>query len=180
MVPKKVFFTNGVGVHKEKLASFEMALRDAGIAQFNLVNVSSIMPPACKIVTKKKGLQELQAGEIVHCVMSRNDTCEPNRLLAAAVGAAVPADKSQHGYISEHHCYGQTERATGDYAEDLAAGMLASTLGIQDPDAVEWKERQQYYKISGKIVRTFNATQSSVGAKNGNWVTVLAAAVFIP
>src|SRR5207302_2033465 len=55
MVPKKVFFTKGVGVHKEKLASFEMALRVAGLAHCNLVLVSSIYPPGCKIIPKEEG-----------------------------------------------------------------------------------------------------------------------------
>lgn len=180
MIPAKVFFTNGVGVHKEKLVSFEMALRDAGIQQFNLVTVSSILPPACQIVSKNKGLQELHAGEVVFCVMSRNESNEPNRLMAASVGMAVPDDKNQHGYISEHHSFGQTEQESGDYAEDLAACMLASTLGIKEPAAVEWKEKEQYYKISGKIVKTCNSTQSYVGTKGTDWVTVIAAAVFVP
>ena len=56
-VPSKLFFTRGVGVHKEKLSSFELALRSAGIAQFNLVRVSSIYPPECKIVTRAQGLK---------------------------------------------------------------------------------------------------------------------------
>ena len=45
MVPKRLFFTKGVGKHKERLTSFELALRDAGIAAQNLVRVSSIFPP---------------------------------------------------------------------------------------------------------------------------------------
>jgi len=180
MIPKKVFFTNGVGVHREKLVSFEMALRDAGIEKFNLVSVSSILPPGCQIISKKSGLEQLNPGQIVFCVMSRNESNEPNRLMAAAVGMAEPADKNQHGYISEHHCFGQTEQTAGDYAEDLAASMLASTLGIETPNAVEWKEKEQYFKINGKIVKTHNCTQSSVGTKGDDWVTVIAAAVFVP
>lgn len=180
MVPKKVFFTKGVGIHKEKLMSFEMALRDAGIQQFNLVMVSSILPPGCEIVQRKKGLEELKPGEIVFCVMSRNESNEPNRLMSASIGLAVPADKNQHGYISEHHAFGQTDEAAGDYSEDLAASMLATTLGIEAPNAVEWKEKEQAYKISGKIVKTFNSTQSYVGTKGTDWVTVIAAAVFVP
>ena len=42
MTPKKIFFTKGVGVHKDKLSSFEVALRSAGIEKCNLVYVSSI------------------------------------------------------------------------------------------------------------------------------------------
>jgi arginine decarboxylase len=180
MVPKKVFFTNGVGVHREKLESFEMALRDAGIEKFNIVTISSILPPACQIISKKSGLEQLKAGQIVFCVMSRNESNEPNRLMVASVGIAEPSDKTQHGYISEHHGFGQTDQCAGDYAEDLAASMLASTLGIEQPSAVEWKEKEQYYKISGKIVKTYNCTQSSIGTKGTDWVTVIAVAVFVP
>ncbi|HJU63692.1 MAG TPA: pyruvoyl-dependent arginine decarboxylase, partial [Candidatus Binatia bacterium] len=51
MIPKKCFFTKGVGVHKERLASFELALRTAGLAYCNLVLVSSIYPPFCKRIS---------------------------------------------------------------------------------------------------------------------------------
>ncbi|MEO0206696.1 MAG: pyruvoyl-dependent arginine decarboxylase, partial [candidate division WOR-3 bacterium] len=69
IIPKRLFLTKGVGKHKEKLASFEAALRDAGIAPFNIVRVSSILPPNCKIVSRTKGLQYLSPGEVVFCVM---------------------------------------------------------------------------------------------------------------
>ncbi len=181
MVPTKFFLTKGVGVHKEKLSSFEVALRDAGIAPFNLVCVSSILPPACKKVTRDKGLTFLNAGEIVFCVMARNDTNEPNRLISASVGCAIPVAHKQHyGYLSEHHSYGQTEPISGEYAEDLAASMLASTLGVKfNPDDA-WDTRRQAYKLSGKIVYTSNITQTARGNKNGLWTSVVAAVIFIP
>ncbi|MEA3470681.1 MAG: arginine decarboxylase, pyruvoyl-dependent, partial [Thermodesulfobacteriota bacterium] len=129
-VPQKIFFTKGVGSHKEELHSFELALRSAGIEKCNLVQVSSIFPPGCKVISRERGLKELQPGNITYCVMSRTSSDEPRRLIAASVGCAMPADKEAYGYISEHHAFGQTEREAGDYAEDLAAAMLASTLGI--------------------------------------------------
>lgn len=178
MVPKKIFFTKGVGRHKERLASFELALRDAGIEKFNLVTVSSIMPPNCKLITKEKGLQELKAGEIVHCVLAKNETEENNRLVAASIGCAVPSDINAYGYLSEHHGFGETDEQAGEYAEDLAASMLATTLGIEFDSEKGWDEREQIYKMSGKIIRTRNITQSAEG-KIGLWTTVIAAAVFV-
>ena len=179
LVPKYIFFTKGVGRHREELGSFEMALRDAGIEKFNLVAVSSIFPPGCKIVSKSQGLQYLNPGEVVFCVMYQLRSNEPNRLLAAAIGLAVPADSAQYGYLSEHKSFGETEEKAGDYAEDLAASMLATTLGLDfDPDAA-WDEREQLYKASGKIIKTTNITQSAVGHKDGLWTTVLAAAIFV-
>lgn len=179
MVPKRVFFTKGVGVHKEKLASFELALRNAGLAHCNLVLVSSIYPPGCKRISKEEGLKLLRPGEIVFCVYDREGTSEPNRLIAASVGVAIPADPEQYGYLSEHHSFGETEEKAGEYAEDLAASMLATTLGIEFSAEADWDEREQLFKMSGKIVRTSNITQSAIGNKDGLWTTVFAAGVFI-
>lgn len=179
MVPNKVFFTKGVGKDKEKLKSFELALRNAGIEKFNLVNVSSILPPKCRILSREKGLSLLKAGEIVFCVMARNETNEPNRLISAAIGCAVPADENAYGYLSEHHDFGMTDDKSEDYAEDLAATMLASTLGVEfDPDS-SYDEKKETWKISDKIVRTSGIAQSAVGDKNGLWTSVISVAVFV-
>ena len=178
MVPSRIFFTKGVGVHKERLASFEIALRAAGIAHCNLILVSSIYPPGVKKISKEEGVKLLRPGEIVYAVYDRESTNEPNRLIAASVGVAIPADGNQHGYLSEHHAYGETEEKAGEYAEDLAASMLASTLGIEFNAQTAWDEREQIFKMSGKIVRALNITQSAIGNKDGFWTTVFAAAVF--
>ena len=179
LVPKYIFFTKGIGRHKEELGSFEMALRDAGIEKYNLVTVSSIFPPNCKIIPRDKGLQLLPPGQVVFCVMYQNRSNEPNRLMAASVGLAVPADSNQYGYLSEHKSFGETEEKAGEYAEDLAASMLATTLGLEFEPNAAWDEREQIYKSSGKIIKTTNLTQSAIGHKDGLWTTVLAAAVFI-
>ena len=179
IIPREVFLTKGTGRHKEKLQSFEIALRDAGIAQFNIVRVSSIFPPNCKISAKDKGLLKLSAGQIVFAVLSENSTYEPNRLIAASIGLAIPADKNRYGYLSEHHSFGQTDSVAGEYAEDLAASMLASTLGLEYDEHLEWQEREEQWKMQGEIVKTTNITQSAIGDKNGLWTSVVAAAVFI-
>jgi arginine decarboxylase len=180
IVPQKMFLTRGVGRARDKLASFEAALRHAGIAPFNLVKVSSILPPGCKIVSRQKGVDTLLPGQIVFVVMSENQTSEPHRLISASVGVAVPADKKQYGYLSEYHSFGEKEEKAGDYAEDLAAQMLASTLGVPFNVDSSYDERREEWKISGKIVRTRNITQTAVGERNGLWTTVLTAAVFVP
>lgn len=179
MLPTKIFLTKGVGIHKEYLTSFELALRSAGIAPFNLVTVSSIFPPGCKIISREDGLKLLQPGSIVHCVMARNATNEPNRLVAASIGVAIPQDNNQYGYLSEHHPYGETDEKAGEYAEDLAATMLATTLGIEFDSDASWDEREQVYKASGQIIRTKNITQSALGSKDGLWTSVIAVGVFI-
>lgn len=177
LVPKKVFFTKGVGTHKEELRSFELALRDAGIEKCNLVYVSSIFPPGCKIISRNEGIRQLIPGMITYCVLARCGSNEPHRLVAASVGCAIPTDKTIYGYLSEHHSYGKTEKSAGDYSEDLAAAMLASTLGVEFDENKSWDEKEEVFKISGKIVRTTNITQTAV-VKNG-YCTVVAAAVLL-
>ncbi|MFH0892591.1 arginine decarboxylase, pyruvoyl-dependent [Candidatus Falkowbacteria bacterium RIFOXYB2_FULL_47_14] len=177
--PKKLFLTKGVGVHKHKLASFEVALRAAGIEKCNLVYVSSILPPNCKIISAKQGIEELKPGQITFCVMARMETNEPNRLVTASIGIAVPKDKNSYGYLSEHHGYGEKPKQAGDYAEDLAATMLASTLGVDFDPNKDWHEREQTYKASGLIIKTTNICQSAEGNKDGLWTTVLCAAVLL-
>ena len=178
-VPSKIFLTKGIGKHKEKLTSFEMALRDAGISQFNLVRVSSIFPPYCKIVSPREALKHLEPGQIVHCVMANSETNEPNRLVAAAVGMARPRDAGQFGYLSEHHSYGETAKKAGDYCEDLAATMLATLLGVEFDPNKNYDERKEIYRMSGRIVESRSIVQSAEGHKDGLWTTVVAACIFI-
>lgn len=178
MIPAKVFLTKGVGIHKDKLASFEMALRMAGIEKCNLVSVSSIYPPNAKMISKDEGLKILKPGQITFCVLARIETNEPNRLVAASVGLAIPKDSNQYGYLSEHHAYGDKGDKAGEYAEDLAATMLATTLGVEFDPNIAWEEREQVYKASGHIFKTTNITQSAEGHKDGLWTTVIAVAVF--
>jgi arginine decarboxylase len=179
MVPRKVFFTKGVGVHKDRLASFELALRAGKIEKYNLVYVSSIFPPQCEKVSVEDGIGELHPGEIVFCVMARTDTNEPNRMITSAIGIALPKEPNQYGYLSEHHAYGETEIVSGEYAEDLAATMLATTLGIAFDPNTAWLEREQIYKASGKIITTSHICSSAMGNEYGLWTTAIAVAVFV-
>jgi len=177
-VPRFFFLTKGVGRHKEQLSSFEVALKDAGISSFNHVTVSSIVPPGCRQITREQGAEMLRPGEIVFLVLARNSTNEPHRLLASSIGLAIPKDEAVHGYLSEWHGYGVTDEEAGEYSEDLAAQMLASTLGLDFDINTSWDEREQVFKSSGKIIKTANITQSAVAIK-GQWTTVIAGAVFI-
>ena len=178
LVPVKVFLTKGVGRHRYQLKSFEEALRQAGVAQQNLVQVSSILPPKCKIIARENGLKSLVPGQISYCVMARSDTNEHGRLIASSIGIAVPKDRNKWGYISEVHGHGMNKPEAADMAEDLAADMLGTTLGLEvDPDKA-WSEKEQVYKASGLIIRTSNITQTARGQKE-LWTTTVAIAMLL-
>lgn len=179
MVPSRMFFTRGMGKHRNNLQSFEVALRDAGIAQCNLVRVSNIFPQRCKIVSPRLGLRELIPGQITFCVMAEERTNEPNRLISAGIGLALPAGDAHYGYISEHHGFGMTERKVGDFVEDMAASMLASTVGVEFDADADYDKRREIYRMSGQIVHTRHVVQTAEGDKNGLWTCVVAAAIFL-
>ncbi|MHA1106322.1 MAG: pyruvoyl-dependent arginine decarboxylase [Promethearchaeota archaeon] len=179
LVPKKIFFVKGVGYHKKKLSAFEQALRNAGIEKYNIVTVSSIFPPNCIEVNKEDGLKQLHPGQIIYCILARETSNEYNRVIAASIGVAKPADKGQYGYLSEHHAFGVKSETVADEAEDLAAEMLASTLGIPfDPNA-NYDEKREVYKMGGKIFQTKSITAHATVKEEGEWASVLAAAIFI-
>jgi arginine decarboxylase len=120
-------------------------------------------------------------GQIVFTILARSSTNEPNRLIAASIGLARPADDdyTQHGYLSEHHSTGETAQKAGDYAEDMAMEMLATTLGLPNDPTLTWDQREEQWKLSGKIYKTQNITQSAEGNKDGLWTTVISAAILI-
>lgn len=190
-VPQALFFTAGVGVHREQLNSFELALRDAGISGCNLVYVSSILPPNCKIIKREEGLKYLKPGEIVFCVMARMQTNEPGQLVSSAIGCAIPDkekwDKGQHGYISECHKTGMTNKETAEFAEDQAAEMMASLLDVDLDWDKAWDRISNTVEIKGRPVHTRSVVQSAVGRKSkrpdahpgDTWVTTVAAAVML-
>ena len=177
-IPTQAFLTKGVGRHKEKLTSFEEALRDAELASYNLVRVSSIFPPHCKLVDRPKGLKMLHAGQILFTVLAESATNEASRLVAASIGLAIPSDPTHHGYISEHHSYGQNRDVSGDYAEDLAASMLATVLGVPFDPEQDWDQRKEQWMLSGEIVKTLNVTATAECGNDGRWTTVVAAVAF--
>jgi arginine decarboxylase len=179
LVAKELFLTRGIGVHEDKLTSFEFALRDAGIAGTNIVLISSIFPPNAKLIPRKDGLKKIQPGQILFTIYSRNQTNEPHRMVSASVGLALPKDRSRYGYLSEYDAFGQNEKQAGDYAEDVAAQMLASSLGIPFDIDKSWDEKRQQWSISGKIYKSQNITMSAKGDKNGKWTTVFSAACLI-
>ncbi len=178
-IPARVFLTSGIGVARRKLTSFEFALREAGIERCNLVRVSSIFPPRCELISRDEGIALIKPGAITFCVVAEFSTDEPERRIVSSIGLALPRDPDMYGYLSEHEGYGQTADQAGDFAEDLAASMLASTLGVECDENVRWDDRRRQLVIEGQIFSTTNMTVAAAGDPEGRWTTTVAAAVFV-
>jgi len=179
LVPKKVFFVKGIGHHTSKLGAFEQALRNAGIEKYNLVNVSSVLPPHCVEIKKKEGIKQLRPGQIVYIVLSRVDSNKLDQMISASIGVAKPSDKDQYGYLSEHHMYDAKPEEVGDYTEELAAEMLATSLGIDFNPEADYDEKREVFKMGGKIVETKHITEYATSKKENEWASVVVAAAFI-
>ena len=178
LLPTSMFLTKGIGVHRHQLTSFELALRDADIEQQNLVSISSILPPHCKLIPREEGITTLRPGEITFSVLARTETNEPGGHIHASIGLARPADPEMYGYIAEHHGYGMTADQSGEYTEDLAVTMLASTLGIEFDPSAAWNERKKLYENSQLIIESLSITAAAQGDETGLWTCAVAAAVF--
>jgi len=177
-VPASAILTKRIGIHRHRLTSFELALRDADIEQQNLVSISSILPPHCKLLSRTEGVATMQPGEITFSVLARAETDEPGRRVHASIGLARPADPEMYGYIAEHHGFGMTADQSGEYAEDLAATMLASTLGIEFDPSAAWNERKKIYEHTQLIIDSLSITAAAQGDETGLWTCAVAAAVF--
>ena len=178
-VPKKIFLTKGKGLSKERLTSFELALREADIASLNLITVSSILPPKCDFVSMEEGKSMLSPGQVVPVVLARSDSNIFGDLVSSGVGVAIPKEIDHYGYLSEHHCVGMDDYSMEEYVEDLAAEMLATTYGVDfNPDA-SWDEKRELWKIDNRIVKTKSIIQTAKVDKEGYWCTTVSAAVLV-
>ena len=183
MRPSQVFFTKGVGHHTERLAAFELALRDAGIEQFNLITVSSILPTGCTVIDREVGLGIWKSfdGMILPVVLARCEVDEQFRVASAAIGMAYPKDGSHYGYLSEVHEPGMSEEEAGEYAEDLAMWMLLTCRGhkLEEEELDEaWNSQREIWKVNNTEYETDSCAVSAPGKKD-EWTAAVAAAVFL-
>ncbi len=149
MKPKKVFFTKGVGRHNEKIGSFEKALREANIAKYNIVEVSSILPPKVKIIKPEKGVKDLTEGEIIYCVLSENSTYKKEKI-KSSLGVAIPK-QNRRGFIIEKSGKKEIKGKAKSIAEDL---------------------------LEEDVEDSFEVMAEAKG-KEGTWTTVITASVFL-
>lgn len=180
LIPKKFFLVKGKGFSvNSELLSFEQALRDAGIEKYNLVKVSSIIPPYCIEITNEKGLKQLKPGQIIFSVLSKISSKKMNDLICSSIGVAKPTNQEFYGYLSEQHSIGENPNQVGEMAENLAAEMLATTLGIDFNPESNYDKKKEIFKINGKIIETKNKTEFITVRMQDEWATVITAAIFV-
>ena len=118
-IPKYFFFAKGASEGYTPLNAFDGALIDAGIGAFNLVKVSSIIPPRCQ---EKEGLV-IPPGSLVPTAYASIISDIPGELISAAVAAALPEDVERPGLIMEYSARGHKEEVESIVKNMAEQGM---------------------------------------------------------
>lgn len=147
-VPKKYFVTKGVGESDtSQLNAFDRALMNAGIAQCNLVSVSSILPKKAKRIS----FQEVKPGAITFVVLSKAFG-QSGEKISAGVGIA----RTRNG---SHNVIVETE---GKGTADQMKERLRSAL-VEMADARGMEIQETSFEISTLDVRRkYGAALSAV------------------
>jgi len=153
MIPKEFFVTSGKATSPvSELNAFDLALKKAGIAQCNLVPVSSILPPICK----ERKWRKIPAGAITHAVIARMDGDE-----GTTIGAGIAWTwevNRKYGIVAEAHGY-------------MDARALKETL--------EWKTKEMA-KIRGIEIDRINYRIEVLRVPMDNYGCVIATLVYRP
>jgi len=98
---KNYCITHGTGEGNSSLTSFDNALLSSGIANYNLVKISSILPADSKECTKVS----LKEGSILHTAYADITSSKVGETISAAIGVAIPKDNDKIGVIMEYAGY---------------------------------------------------------------------------
>ena len=105
--PKYYRVSSGKGTSKYKLVAFDNALIDAGISNYNLLKVSSILPIGCK----QRDKIDLREGSPVMTAYATISSSIPGEKIATAVAVGIPNDPDKIGLIMEYEEIGSAEHA---------------------------------------------------------------------
>lgn len=123
--PCRFMISSGMGEAEKKLLSFDNALIHAGISNYNLLKVSSILPVNCK-QAKHIDIREGSALLTAYGTFSSNKQGET---IASAVGVGIPKQSGNIGVIMEY-----AGVCSKEYAEKLVCEMVKEAMenhGIQ-------------------------------------------------
>ncbi len=186
--PTRVFFVSGTGVHKEERVATQHAMREAGVADMNLVKVSSVIAPGCTIIPAEEGRALLKPGAMAFAVIATAQTAEPHQRIAVALAWAKPDKDGCPGYIAELEedmARGMTaDKATDEAGEDVVQIMAEKLRATVDAEKV-WAKRGRAGRVRigstdvhvGSIAAEHTAPEEINDEKKT--VAVFAAAIYL-
>jgi pyruvoyl-dependent arginine decarboxylase len=141
-VPTRVFFVSGVGTHAMERVALQHAMREAGVADGNLLKVSSVIAPGCRIIPADEGRRLLRPGNMVYAVIATAQTDEPHQRVTTALAWAKPEKPGVPGYIAElEEEMAEGARSAGMppdrvWSFDDEAAAVAAAMDVMQPGDV--------------------------------------------
>lgn len=119
MIAEKWYISTGTGVSRiGTLTSFDKALLDTGVGNYNLVRLSSILPAHCKKVLNV----DLKEGSLLPVAYSTISSAVKDETVVSTIGVGLPEDEDQVGVIMEHSERGFSVR------EETALSVLENMI----------------------------------------------------
>jgi arginine decarboxylase len=187
-VPRRVFFTSGVGRHEQERVATQHAMAAAGVPRVNLVKISSVIAPRCQIISRQQGIRLLRSGSIVFAVIAQGMTKEPHQRVTPAIAWSKPEDENETGFIAEveeQNANGLSEKAAEDRVGEEALILQAAHFGVKVNAERAWagRGRSRSVRLGGKRVRVGSLCASIVGAEaeegEEQYSTAVVLAVFL-
>lgn len=141
--------------------ALDAALRDAFIADFNLIRVTSIVPPGVGIHAMPRGDGKPIDGNgaMLPAVYEVATTYVEGQRVSAAIGVGVPLDPKRAGVIFTNSGVGLEER---ECVEQVAQFVSEGMTLVRGCHSYEFK----------------TCSASAIGGGGGTWTTALAALCF--
>jgi arginine decarboxylase len=157
-------------------------MRQAGVAECNLVKVSSILPPGTRIISRDEGVGLLRPGNIVFAIIAQAETDEPHQRITPAIAWANPDRRGMPGYIAEVEedlCHGKTDRTAADEVGEEAITILAEKLRTKVDPKQKWDRRKTSTRIGSTNVETGWLAASIEGPEERDGEKQFAAAIVL-
>jgi arginine decarboxylase len=158
------------------------ALRQAGVADCNLVKVSSVLPPGVRLIDRAEAEQLLRPGNVVFAVIAQAVTQEPHQRLSVGVGWAIPDKPGVPGYVAEveeEQGHGMSAEACADEVGATAIRLLAERLRVKCDAETLWKKRKSGLALGRTRVLADSLTETVVGDEQGRYTAAVALAVYL-
>lgn len=187
-VPTMVFFTHGVGTHETQRVAMQRAMEEAGVAECNMVKVSSVIPPNCRIISREHGRRLLRSGGIVHAVIAQGETNEPHQRVTAALCFAQPDSDRYPGFITEveeEETKGKSAKTATDEAGEALLTIVAEKIRAKVDAKKLWAKRgrDRKVRVGRETVRVGAITATAIAPeKQGDterWAVAMAFAVYL-
>ena len=138
MLANECCISTGIGISPKGLPSFDRALLDAGVGNYNLVRLSSILPAEHTWIDVKDIAQHIQEGSLLPTAYSTITSDTKGDIIVSTIGVGIPVDKSKVGVIMEY--------STKSVSEEEALNTL--TEMIEEAFEVRGWELEKIIKTS--------------------------------